>query len=111
MQKARMLGNYIEHLAKSKELSISDLSKILECDENKVNALIKGRAFASFSQIGNLAKYMGVSISELLSGDEELYNKSVVHCMHEFQDPKQREFILDLIDDYVDIVDAVALHQ
>lgn len=107
MQEARMLGNYVEHLAQRKGLSISDLSRILDCTENQVYSFIKGRAYASFAQISTLATELGATIEELLHGDERTYNATVVHCMNDFQDNKNRETILDLIDDYVDIVDAV----
>ncbi len=104
-----MLGNYVELLAQRKGLSISDLSRILDCTENQVYSFLKGRAFASFAQISALATEFGASIEELLSGDIMNYNATVVHCMNEFEDPKNRETILDLIDDYVDIVDAVLM--
>lgn len=107
MQEARMLGNYVDHLAKRKGLSISDLSRILECTEDQVYSFIKGRAYASFAQICTLATELGATVEELLHGDEMTYNATVVHCMNDFQDNKNREIILDLIDDYVDIVDAV----
>ena len=87
--------------------SISDLSRILDCTENQVYSFIKGRAYASFAQISTLATELGATIEELLHGDERTYNATVVHCMNDFQDNKNRETILDLIDDYVDIVDAV----
>lgn len=109
MREARMLGNYIDRLAKSEGLSISDLSRILDCSENQVLSLIKGRAFASFPQISRLASALGKGVGQLLAGDESGYNASVVHCMNDFQDPNNREMILDLIDDYVDIVDAVSM--
>lgn len=109
MQEARMLGNYVEHLANRKGLSISDLSRILDCSENQAYSFVKGRAFASFSQLSTLAEEFGVTIDELLSGDEQTYNATVVHCMNDFQDASKREDILDLIDDYVDIVDAVKM--
>lgn len=107
MQEARMLGNYVEHLAQRKGLSISDLSRILDCTENQVYSFIKGRAYVSFAQISTLATELGATIEELLHGDEKTYNATVVHCMNDFQDNKNRETILDLIDDYVDVVDAV----
>lgn len=110
MQEARMLGNYVEHLANTKGLSISDLSKILGCSDNRTYSFIKGRAFASFSQMSNLASALDVSIDKLLTGDIDSYNATVVHCMNDFDDPTKREEILDLIDNYIDIVDAVDAH-
>ncbi len=107
MQGARMLGSYVEHLANCKKMSHSDLGSILGCNEDAVYAFIKGRMFASFPQIAALADRLSVTVEQLLSGDETSYNANVVHCMNEFQDTSKREFILDLIDDYIDIVDAV----
>ena len=109
MQEARMLGNYVAHLAERKGLSISDMSKLLNCTEAQVFSFIKGRAYASFEQISKLAAELGASIEELLVGNEQIYNDTVVYCMNGFQDNSNREFILDLIDDYVDIVDAVIM--
>lgn len=110
MQEARMLGNYVEHLASMRGLSISDLSEILGCTEDRTYSFIKGRAFASFSQLSNLATAFGISIDRLLAGDADSYNATVVHCMNDFHDTNKREEILDLIDNYIDIVDAVDAH-
>lgn len=111
MQNARMLGNYIEHLATDKGLSISDLSQTLGCSEQKVRALYKGLAFASYDQMSKIASALGVTIGQLFSGDVEHYNKTVVSCMNDFDKPSRREEILDLIYNYVDIFDAVELSQ
>lgn len=104
-----MLGNYVKHLAESKGLSISRVSEILGCNEHQAQAFLKGRGYASFAQISKLAVELGTNIENLLIGDEKQYNETVVHCMNDFQNTSNREMILDLIDDYVDIVDAVAL--
>lgn len=111
MQSARMLGNYVEHLMPTKNLTRSGLGEILGCDLRQVDAFLKGRAYASFPQIQALAKALGTSVSDLLAGDAERYGASVVHCMNDFQDPENRERILDLIDDYVDVLDAVTMQK
>lgn len=110
MLEARMLGNYVEHLANDKGLSMSELSEILGCTQDRTYSFIKGRAFASFSQLSSLANALGVSIDNLLAGDVDSYNATVVHCMNDFDDASKREGILDLIDNYIDIVDAVDTH-
>lgn len=107
MQNARMLGNYVEHLMSTQDLTRSRLGEILGCDSRQVDLFLKGRAYVPFQRIQALAKALGTSVSDLLAGDVEQYNASVVHCMNDFQDPKNRELVLDLIDDYVDVLDAV----
>ena len=107
MQKARVLGNYIQKLAEGNRLSIADLSVLLGCGEIQTMSLLKGRSFATFEQISKLADRFNVSVQELLDGDAEYYNRTVAHCMNQFQKTENREQILDIIDDYLDVVDAV----
>jgi transcriptional regulator with XRE-family HTH domain len=107
MQKARMIGNYVEQLSKKAGVSTARLGDILGCSENQAYSFIKGRSFVSFEQISKLASSFGVSVSAILKGDQTSYNESVVHCMNNFDDTEKREKILDLIDDYMDIVDAL----
>lgn len=109
MKSARMLGNYVEYLAEQKGLSVSDLSQALGCDQNKVASFLKGRAYASFSQISNLAKILGASVADLLAGDVHHYNETVVDCMNGFDNSQNREMVLDLIDNYIDVIDAVSM--
>ena len=47
MQKARMLGNNVQWLADKKNVSIEELSSLLNCSENQMRAFFKGRTFAS----------------------------------------------------------------
>lgn len=110
MRKARMLGNYVDNLAQTKGLSLSDLGSIIGCTENQVYAFLKGRAYATFPQLSALADHLGKSVEDLLLGDGEIYGSTVVHCMNDFENADKREDILDLIDHYIDIVDAVAAH-
>ena len=106
MQKARMLGNNVQWLADKKNVSIEELSSLLNCSENQMRAFFKGRTFASYPQIQILAKKLGVSVATLLKGNEDVY-RTVVHCMNSFDDDSNREKILDIIDDYMDVLNAV----
>ena len=107
MQKARMVGNYIQHLAEERHISTNELSELLGCTESQTKSFLKGRALASFEQLQRLAAQCGISAQDILNGDSQAYNKTVVHCMNEFEDNANRELILDLIDEYMDLVDAV----
>ena len=107
MQKARMLGNFVKKMADEKGMTLTDLSILLQCDENKTLAFLKGRAYITFQQMKELAQAFGVSVSTLLAVDANYYNNSVVHCMNSFQNVENRELILDIIDDYMDVWNAV----
>ncbi len=107
MMEARILGNYVQHLAEREGLSIHDLSELLGCSEHQVNCFFKGRAFLSYPQILSLAQTFNTTVDMLLKGDKEEYDLTVVHCMNDFKDSNQREKILNIIDGYIDIVDAL----
>lgn len=107
MKEARMLGNHVQYLANQKGLSVSDLSQILDCEENQVYSLIKGRAYASYSQMKKVAESLDTTVELLLKGNQEVYNSTVVHCMNKFEKEENRETILDIIDGYIDIMDAL----
>lgn len=107
MQNARTLGNRIQQLAEAKDVSIHELSVLLGWDDNQTKRLLAGRAYASFDGISRVAKRLGVSVRDLLAGDPEHYERAVACSMGAFDRPENREQILDLIDDYLDVLEAV----
>lgn len=107
MTQARMMGNYAQHLAEEKGISLSQLSKALECDEITIQRFFKGHILLPFAQISKLAETLSISIEQLLTGDKEQYEATVVHCQVPFNNPDNRETILDIIDDYVAISNIV----
>ena len=106
MQNARMLGFYAKQRSESANYSVSDLSNALDCSEMKVKQFFSGRAFLSFEQLQKLADLLGTTVSDLMAGDSDSYETALVHCMNDFDDIANREMILDLIDDYLDIADS-----
>ena len=107
MKETRVLGNYVKSLAHSKHVSEDELSQLLDCSPEQVYSFFKGRSFVSFQQLTKLATRFDTTVADLLNGDLENYNSTVVHCMNDFQNPDNREKILDIIDGYIDIVDAL----
>lgn len=108
MRQARMIGYRVQKYAELKKVSTSELGKAIGCSEPRINSFLKGRSFVSFDQLSTLARTLGVEISSLLTGSEEDYNKSVVHCMNEFSNTDNREKILDIIDEYLDVIDSLS---
>lgn len=67
------------------------------CHEVQVQRFLKGFAYASFQQIEAIAAALRVSIQDLLREDSE----------HQGDEPAKSKMVLDIIHDYVDVVDAV----
>lgn len=107
MKSMRVLGNMIEKLAQENNATPENMGQLLHCTADQVKAMYKGRIFPSFEQLNQLATYFSTTIDALLDGDEQHYKNSVVHCMGAFERPDDRELILDIIDDYLRLKDAV----
>lgn len=103
MLQARMLGNYAQHLATINNISEDSICTVMDCTKFELYSFYKGRSFLTFEQITNLAELLETTVDDLLIGDEQQYNASVVQCMNPFKDTQNREMILDLIDNYLDI--------
>ena len=104
MKDLRLLGSTIRKISREKHIRIEDT---LGCSANDAAAILDGRVFPEFSALQKLSEEFGIQVSDLLSGDEEEYNRNFVHCMGSFDDPQHREKILDIIDDYLVLLDAI----
>lgn len=111
MQGARMLGNYVNYLRKKNDIPCSELAELLECNEHQVHSFFKGRLHASYPQMLKIAQKLDTTVGKLLDGDEAVYKQTVVECMNDFDQDKHREEILDIIDNYIDLCDAVSEEQ
>lgn len=107
MRGARMTGNFIMSLAENNNVSSEELSERLSCSVQQVEDLYAGRYILPFWKMESLSELFGVSVSQLLDGDPDGYNANAVHCMKDFSDSDNREKILDIIDDYLDIREAL----
>lgn len=107
MRKARIMGNYIQYLAEREGVAITDLANTLDCTPLKVYELYKGLIYPTFSQLLRLAGIFGVSVQELIDGDLNEYNQTVVHCVSDFENNENKERILDIIEIYFDISSSI----
>ena len=103
MQRTRMIGDFIRSLAKNNDISNEELSERLSCNVQQIEDLFAGRYILPFWKFKILSDLLKVPISQLLDGNLEDYNENYVHCINDFKDLNNREKILDIIDDYLDI--------
>lgn len=108
MENLRVLGSTIQKEALNKGISPDALGKVIGCTSIQMMSIFKGRLLCSFQQLNTLASVLELPVASLLAGDKQYYNMNVVHCMNHFTDSKNREKILDIIYDYLDVCDAVS---
>lgn len=107
MRKIRVIGNTIKRIAEEKKITIKDLAEHTGCSIEKTNMGLCGRSVFSFEQLEQIATFMKVDLNEIIPGDEELYNASYVDCMNSFSDVNNMDTVLDIVYDYLDVLDAV----
>jgi transcriptional regulator with XRE-family HTH domain len=107
MKDARMIGFRIAEYINQKNVSHAELCQLLNCSETQLRLVLRGRILLSFSQLSLLAKRFDIDVSELLQGKEEEYERGVVRCEGTFSNSSNREVILDIIDEYLDIQDSI----
>lgn len=108
MKNLRVLGSTIQKESLNQNLSLDVLGATIGCTATQMQSVCKGRLLCSFQQLNTLASTLGLPITTLLEGDKEYYEENVVHCMEHFTDSQNREKILDIIYDYLDVCDAVS---
>lgn len=96
MTDAYLIGQNITAIAKEKNITNSELAKALECSEESIEMLIKGRMYLSWNRFEQLADFLGVPTDYLLKKDPVT---------------EGRRFILDIINHYIDIWEAVNLYN
>jgi len=102
----RRFGNMVQKVATDKTISNEQLAQKLNLVESDIRLLFKGKLYLSMTQLDTLTEVLGVDADTLLDGDDEFYEKNVVHCMTAFSDENNREMILDFIDAYLDVYEA-----
>ncbi len=98
MKAARRLGSYVEELSIRNNITPIQLSELLKCDEHFIQRFFKGRALLTFPKLKLLADTLGVTVSDLLDDSNYIYDDN-------------REMILDIIDDYMDLYEAVEVEN
>ena len=106
MKKMRVLGKTIEKYAKEQQVSLEVLGNAIGGDINQVRLMMAGRLMVPYSVIERIASVLRVDVLDLVHGDEVYYKDTVVSCMEDFSKDDNREMILDIVYDCLDVIDA-----
>ena len=101
----RMLGDNINDLMQKAEIRPEVVAKQLNCNLNDVWNILEGKVVVIPDVLNKIAECLGVSEEDLVKTDIDGY-LSRVECLENFSNPDNYDFILDLIDEYVELVEA-----
>lgn len=107
MNYSRVIGFNIQLELKAKSINLVEFGKIIDFSESDIYRLIEGRLFLPPSQLKKIAKVLDISMDRLLvKRTLEEYNL-LNPFFSEFEDDTNLEFILDIIDTYVDLAEIL----
>lgn len=99
----RLLGYNIETMAKNNNVDVNTIANACNLSTNDVQRMFEGRLVLTPSQINAMANIFGCSVDQLLVEPDDF--TSYGECFGKFKNPKNEEKILNIIDDYIDLIE------
>ena len=107
MASLRDLGYKIMSLVNNKDTLKKQLCMKLNFSSTDLNRLLFGRLSVTPVQLTTIAETLSVPVEELINYKNNDSYKNVVHCMSSFSTQEHCNEVLDIIDSYIDIKEAV----
>lgn len=104
----RIYGRNIELAIKRKYSNIEGFLKDANMIERDVNRLFEGRLLLNYAKLKEISQLTETPISEFLEMDKDY---TFVEPYGEFTNSENEHKILDLIDDYIDLVDILSIQN
>ena len=94
-------------LVNNKDSLKNQLCMKLNFSSTDLNRLLFGRLSVTPVQLTTIAETLSVPVEELINYKNNDSYKNVVHCMSSFSTQEHCNEVLDIIDSYIDIKEAV----
>lgn len=101
----RLLGNNIKCMAEEIKLDAKELASVCGLSLSDIHRVFEGRLVLTPVQICAVADTLKCSINQLLVKPEGFI--SYGECMGDFKNPENEDKILNIIDDYIDLMESV----
>lgn len=109
MQAARIVGNNCKLQLMKDNISKQQFADALGYSEYDIDKLCDGRLFTTEEDIEDIAKFFGIDTQKLYEelDAKEYVGDDFIHCMGQFKSISNREKILDILDMYCDLKEAL----
>ena len=101
----RRLGQNIKKASLEKYASTEAVAQAISLSVADVTRVFEGRLLLSPVKLKELSKLIGTSVRELLDVTGEY---DFVECMGTFTNKENEDKILDMIDNYIDLLEAIS---
>ena len=107
MASLRDLGYKIMSLVNDNDSLKNELCSKLNFSSTDLNRLLFGRLSVTPVQLNTIAHTLSVPVEDLINYKNNDSYENVVHCMSSFSSQEHCNEVLDIIDSYIDIKEAV----
>ncbi len=107
MKEVRIIGNNIKYFSKKMGITEESLSVLLCQSIEDVRMILAGRKIISFPQLEALSIKFHIPVERLMEEKDSVDCTYAIDCMNCFAKETNRESVLDLIYDYLDVLDSV----
>lgn len=107
MNKIRNIGYKVDSLLRNDEDLRMQFCKTMNYSVDDLNRICSGRVCLSPIQLKRISAYFGTSILDLLNSKNDNSYKNQLHCRTPFSKQENCDMILDMIDSYIDIAEAI----
>lgn len=107
MNNSRIIGNNINLELKKQSIERSDFANELGFSLVDVYRLIEGRLFVPPTHLLKISEILGITKEQLMENKGMIEYNSLVHNFRDFKIESNQELILDLIDMYADLAEAL----
>ena len=107
MNSSRIIGNNVNLELKARSMELSEFGDKIGFSLADVHKLVEGRLFVPPIYLNKIAETLEITKEQLIEdrGMEE-YN-SLIHNVRGFKNAENQEIVLDLIDMYADLAEAL----
>ena len=103
---SRIIGRNIQELMYKQNMPIEVFSKVFDFDRRDSYRIIEGRCFLPPRELRRISDYFKVDMKYFLK-EQEKYDIPNLQYVNNFNDKENLDIILDLIDDYIELLEAI----
>ena len=107
MNSSRVIANNISLELRAHAMGLSEFGDKIGFSLAEVHRLIEGRLFIPPVQLEKIAKVLGITKEQLIKDRGMSEYNTLIHNFRDFKNELNQELVLDLIDMYADLAEAL----
>lgn len=107
MNSSRVIGNNVNLELRANSMELLEFGNRIGFSLADVHRLVEGRLFIPPKQLEKIASVFGITKEQLIEDRGMVEYNSLIHNFRDFKNEENQELVLDLIDTYADLAEAL----